>query len=158
MRQTLAAADSSSNGSSSSVTSDSVANTVDELDEAESSMDDEDSGAGDSGNGGNKQQQQQRHATSSAAFASACQAQLQKGGLLGALVAAAYPDRIAQLKPGSSGKAAYSLSNGELFTPVVVLLGSTPSATAGAVLLSRLLCQICLTGAGMCLGPAGLYS
>jgi hypothetical protein len=102
-------------------------------------MDDEDSAAaaaaGDNGSSGSKQQQQQqqRHATSSASFASVCQAQLQKGGLLGALVAAAYPDRIAQLKPGSSGKAAYSLSNGKRPTPTLVLHGSIPYPTARAV-------------------------
>jgi hypothetical protein len=85
----------------------SAADTWDELQEAESS--DEELGID-----ATASRRHEQHASGSAAFAATCAAQLQKPGLLGALVAAAYADRIAQLKPGSgSSRPSYSLSNGE---------------------------------------------
>jgi hypothetical protein len=98
-----------------SAAGDSVANTVDELDEAESSMDEELPDVSDASMyPAQDTRRQQQHASRNTNYSAACKTQLQKAGLLGALVAAAYPDRIAQLKPGSGGKANYSLSNGEL--------------------------------------------
>jgi hypothetical protein len=100
------------------------ASTVDELDEAESSIaEDDDDVDGDdslsvtstvtssSTNAGNAAEVRQlSHADPG--FAASWQDQLRKPGLLGALVAAAYPDRIAQLKPSSGGKPSYTLSTG----------------------------------------------
>jgi len=112
-------ADNTGSSSSNSSASDTTVDTLDELDEAESSMDEADSGitaAADDDNvaaGSSSGSRQQRHAAGVASFAAECCQQLQKPGLLGALVAAAYPDRIAQAKPGSGAKATYSLSNGE---------------------------------------------
>jgi hypothetical protein len=92
-----------------------AASTVDELDEAESSMADDDletelesavTPSGSSGSG----VRQSSHADPG--FPAAWQQQLRKPGLLGALVAAAYPDRIAQLKTGGGSKPSYTLSTG----------------------------------------------
>jgi hypothetical protein len=93
------------------------ASTLDELDEAESSEDDD----ADSSSSSRVQQ----HSADAAGFAAACRAQLAKQGLLGALVAAAYTDRIAQLRPGS-GRPAYTLASGR-----VVALPSASDPLAG---------------------------
>jgi hypothetical protein len=51
--------------------------------------------------------------SSPGAFIAAAAAQLVRPGVLGALVGSAYPDRIAQLRPGGSGgRPSYELSSG----------------------------------------------
>jgi hypothetical protein len=123
---TAIAADPTTATASIDESSNTSASTVDELDEAESSMieDDGDDVDGDenlssvgsitssSGNAGKTADvRQSSHADPG--FDASWQDQLRKPGLLGALVAAAYPDRIAQLKPGSGGKPSYTLSTGK---------------------------------------------
>uniref|UniRef100_A0A383V6U4 ATP-dependent helicase HrpB n=1 Tax=Tetradesmus obliquus TaxID=3088 RepID=A0A383V6U4_TETOB len=108
-----------------------AASTVDELDEAESSMaeDDDDELQAESNDSpaaaavggqpsGSSSSSGGLRASSHAdpKFNGSWQQQLRKPGLLGALVAAAYPDRIAQLKPGSGGKPSYTLSTGRVVT------------------------------------------
>jgi hypothetical protein len=91
-----------------------AASTVDELDEAESSMADDDDDMASDGRTASSSSSSGLKESSHAdpRFAADWQGQLRKPGLLGALVAAAYPDRIAQLKPGSGGKPSYTLSTG----------------------------------------------
>lgn len=80
--------------------------TLDELDEAESSMDDDDASSSSSSS-------RKDPVARDTGFHTAWTAQVAKLGMVGALVAAAYPDRIAQLKPGASGsKPGYTLSSG----------------------------------------------
>lgn len=52
-------------------------------------------------------------ASSAAAFDAAWREQLSREGLVGALVAAAYPDRIAERKDRSNKRAAFTLSSGK---------------------------------------------
>jgi hypothetical protein len=124
---------SSSSSSSSSMenseASDTAASTLDELDEAENSMEFDDAEVVSTADGTVHSQSSvqemwlkerdltaQPTPSTDASFAAAWHAQLQKQGLLGALVAAAYPDRIAQAKPVSGGKPSFTLSSGELHT------------------------------------------
>ena len=119
---TAATGVSASNSTDGDSPAESAVNTLDELDEAESSMEeDEEQGGGTGAAAAGSSAVGARHAASNVSFAAVCGDQLQKQGLLGALVAAAYPDRIAQLKPGGSGgsRASYSLSSGE--TPLMHL-------------------------------------
>jgi hypothetical protein len=163
MVQQLAAATPAATGGSSagqdgsaSAAGDSVGNTLDEMDEAESSMDEDMPYASSASSEAQQDtKRQQQHAVTSTSFAAECKAQLQKAGLLGALVAAAYPDRIAQLKPGSGGKASYSLSNGEQTavwtTPgevilLAVLASSNPSPISTLLLAASSYSLLCLCG------------
>lgn len=105
-----------------------AASTVDELDEAGSSLDEATEDI--AGHGVDDLQQDSASSISSSglqaalarhhhhqlpatALSTAWVSQLQKSGLVGALMAAAYPDRIAQLKAGSGGKPDYTLSSGD---------------------------------------------
>jgi hypothetical protein len=120
-----AAADQATATASIDDSSSASASTVDELDEAESSMveevDDVDgdddlssaSSVATSSTSAGKMTDVRRSSHADPGFDASWQDQLRKPGLLGALVAAAYPDRIAQLKPGSGGKPSYTLSTGK---------------------------------------------
>jgi hypothetical protein len=123
---TTAAADQATATASLDDSSNTSASTVDELDEAESSMaeDDGDDVDGDddlssvgsvtsSSTNAGKTTDVRQSSHADPGFDASWQQQLRKPGLLGALVAAAYPDRIAQLKPGSGGKPSYTLSTGK---------------------------------------------
>lgn len=98
--------------SSTDDSSSSAVSTIDELDEAESSMAEDAIEEGASGHSAGGSPSSRHNLRRDASFDAAWQVQLKKPGLLGALIAAAYPDRIAQLKPGTGGKPSYTLSTG----------------------------------------------
>lgn len=89
----------------SSEISGSAAGTLDELDEAETSLDDESEIEVSAS-------MRQSHQPSTRAFRDSWVMQMSKAGLVGALVCAAYPDRIAQCKAGAGGKPDYTLRSG----------------------------------------------